>query len=201
MEIFLVIDPFHFVLFSFFFSAKTHCRKRCAEEKNSRFGTTESRTRRGKCGNCVRNFRLYKVFDLVCCCFASFQAAVEARVLVFEVAERHDMIVRLKNEINDIEQQLKQKDTHIQFKDEIIKKLRQQRRSYLKVSAIHARCVVLPFFLFGLSAYLSFYKCCLFISLTLFALFSVLLSPIFIDHFVVIRCLYVLRVNVVIIVG
>lgn len=58
---------------------------------------------------------------------------MEARVLVFEVAERHDMIVRLKNEINDIEQQLKQKDTHIQFKDEIIKKLRLQRRSYLKV--------------------------------------------------------------------
>lgn len=61
------------------------------------------------------------------------QAAVEARVLVFEVAERHDMIVRLKNEINDMEQQLKQKDTHIQFKDEIIKKLRLQRRSYSKV--------------------------------------------------------------------
>lgn len=43
------------------------------------------------------------------------------------------MIVKLKNEINDMEQQLKQKDTHIQFKDEIIKKLRLQRRSYLRV--------------------------------------------------------------------
>lgn len=52
---------------------------------------------------------------------------------MFEVAERHDMIVKLKNEINDMEQQLKQKDTHIQFKDEIIKKLRLQRRSYLRV--------------------------------------------------------------------
>lgn len=66
-------------------------------------------------------------------CFVVIQAAVEARVLVFEVAERHDIIVRLKNEINDMEQQLKQKDTHIQFKDEIIKKLRLQRRSYSKV--------------------------------------------------------------------
>lgn len=49
------------------------------------------------------------------------------------MAERHDTIVKLKNEINDMEQQLKQKDTHIQFKDEIIKELRQQRRGYLKV--------------------------------------------------------------------
>lgn len=91
----------------------------------------------------------HKVVVFVCCCFGSFQAAVEARVLVFEVAERHDTIVRLKNEINDIEQQLKQKDTHIQFKDEIIKKLRQQRRSYLKVLPLmHVAlfCSVLLFF-------------------------------------------------------
>lgn len=66
---------------------------------------------------------------------------------MFEVAERHDIIVRLKNEINDIEQQLKQKDTHIQFKDEIIKKLRQQRRSYLKVSCHSLFCSVLLFVL------------------------------------------------------
>lgn len=49
------------------------------------------------------------------------------------MAERHDIILKLKNEINDMEQQLKQKDTHIQFKDEIIKELRSRRRGYLKV--------------------------------------------------------------------
>lgn len=88
-------------------------------------------------------------------------------MLVFEVAERHDIILRLKNEINDIEQQLKQKDTHIQFKDEIIKKLRQQRRSYLKVChSVYCSVVVgfslslllleLVFFLFArLYGYLS----------------------------------------------
>lgn len=32
-----------------------------------------------------------------------------------------------------MEQQLKQKDTHIQFKDEIIKELRQQKRGILRV--------------------------------------------------------------------
>lgn len=50
------------------------------------------------------------------------------------MAERHDMIIKLKNEINEMEQQLKQKDTHIQFKDEIIKELRQQKRGFLRVS-------------------------------------------------------------------
>lgn len=66
-------------------------------------------------------------------CVDQSQAAVETRVLVQEVAERHDIIVKLKNEINDLEQQLKQKDTHIQFKDEIIKELRQHRRPNVKV--------------------------------------------------------------------
>lgn len=63
----------------------------------------------------------------------NLQAAVEARVLVLEVAERHDIIVKLKNELNEMEQLLMQKDTHIQFKDEIIRELRQQRRGIFKV--------------------------------------------------------------------
>lgn len=97
------------------------------------------------------------------------------------------MIVRLKNEINDIEQQLKQKDTHIQFKDEIIKKLRQQRRSYLKVSATHCsvlfRCsfvvvVVRLIRLFNVYIHPSFIHQ----PDSSFFLCSVLLSPIFIDH-------------------
>lgn len=66
----------------------------------------------------------------------SSQAAVETRALVQEVAERHDIIVKLKNEINDLEQQLKRKDTHIQFKDEIIKELRQHRRPNVKVTPV-----------------------------------------------------------------
>lgn len=63
----------------------------------------------------------------------NFQAAAEARVLVLEVAERHDIILKLKNELNEMEQLLMQKDTHIQFKDEIIRELRQQRRGNFKV--------------------------------------------------------------------
>lgn len=63
----------------------------------------------------------------------NLQAAAEARVLVLEVAERHDIIVKLKNELNEMEQLLMQKDTHIQFKDEIIRELRQQRRDNFKV--------------------------------------------------------------------
>lgn len=61
---------------------------------------------------------------------------METRVLVQEVAERHDIIVKLKNEINDLEQQLKQKDTHIQFKENIIRDLRQHRRPEVKVTIV-----------------------------------------------------------------
>lgn len=84
-------------------------------------------------------------------------------MLVFEVAERHDIILRLKNEINDIEQQLKQKDTHIQFKDEIIKKLRQQRRSYLKVCHSVYCSVVVVFFSFIVIVGVGFFSFCSFI--------------------------------------
>lgn len=63
------------------------------------------------------------------------KAAIDARVLILEVADRHDVIVKLKNELNDMEEQLKQKDTHIQFKDEIIKDLRREKRCNIKVSA------------------------------------------------------------------
>lgn len=66
--------------------------------------------------------------------FFIFQAALDARVLILEVAERHDAIIKLKNELNDMEEQLKQKDAHIQFKDEIIKELRRERREVFKVS-------------------------------------------------------------------
>lgn len=58
---------------------------------------------------------------------------MDARVLILEVAERHDAIIKLKNELNDMEEQLKQKDAHIQFKDEIIKELRRERRDIFKV--------------------------------------------------------------------
>lgn len=61
------------------------------------------------------------------------QTAVDTRILVFEVAERHDVILKLKSEVNDLEEKLKQMDTHIQFKDEIIKDLRKGRINHSKV--------------------------------------------------------------------
>lgn len=62
-----------------------------------------------------------------------FQEVVDTRVLIVEVAERHDTIMKLKAEVNELEDQLKQKDTHIHFKDEIIKELRKERNNLSKV--------------------------------------------------------------------
>lgn len=61
------------------------------------------------------------------------QSAVDTRVLILEVAERHDVILKLKNEVNELEEKLKQKDTHIHFKDEIIKELRKEKNNLTKV--------------------------------------------------------------------
>lgn len=61
------------------------------------------------------------------------QSAVDTRILVHEVAERHDVILRLKAEVNELEEKLKRMDTHIQFKDEIIKELRRERVILSKV--------------------------------------------------------------------
>lgn len=52
----------------------------------------------------------------------------DIRGLVMEVAEKHDTIVQCRREIMDMEEQLKLKDTHINFKDQIIKELRRERK-------------------------------------------------------------------------
>lgn len=49
---------------------------------------------------------------------------VDTRVLVEEVASRHDEIQKLKNENTSLEEQLKKQDKNICFRDEIIKELR-----------------------------------------------------------------------------
>lgn len=48
----------------------------------------------------------------------------DTKVLVQEVATRHDEIQRLKNENASLEEQLKNQDKKMIFKDEIIKELR-----------------------------------------------------------------------------
>lgn len=68
-----------------------------------------------------------------------FQSAVDTRVLVLEVAERHDIILKLKNEVNELEEKLKQMDNHIHFKDEIIKDLRKERNILSKVQHFYVK--------------------------------------------------------------
>lgn len=58
----------------------------------------------------------------------SKQSAEDTRILVKEVAERHDIIQKLRVEVNELEEKLKQMDARIQFKDEIIKDMRARER-------------------------------------------------------------------------
>lgn len=51
---------------------------------------------------------------------------MDVRALVLEVAEKHDAICKYRNELNRLEEQLKQKDLHIYFKDNIIRDLRRE---------------------------------------------------------------------------
>lgn len=64
------------------------------------------------------------------------QATADIQILVKEVADRHDVISNLRTEVNVLEDKLKQMDTHVQFKDEIIKDLRKKRKLLSKVTAL-----------------------------------------------------------------
>lgn len=63
------------------------------------------------------------------------QGNVDSKVLVQEVATRHDEIVKLKNENLSLEEQMKRQDKNIVFKDQIIKELRKDCK---KVSAVYS---------------------------------------------------------------
>lgn len=67
------------------------------------------------------------------------KTSIDTRALVMEVAEKHDSIVKYRNEINAMEEELKRKDVHIHFKDEIIREL---RRECKKVSIENATFIV-----------------------------------------------------------
>lgn len=46
--------------------------------------------------------------------------------LTIEVAEKHDIILSLKRDIQHLEEQCRQTNKHAQFKDDIIKELRRE---------------------------------------------------------------------------
>lgn len=55
-----------------------------------------------------------------------------------EVAEKHDQILRLKTEVNQLEENLRQANMQTHFKDDVIKELRRECRNLL-VSKIYGR--------------------------------------------------------------
>lgn len=59
------------------------------------------------------------------------QNLLDNRVLALEVAEKHDQILRLKTELNQLEENLRQANMQTHFKDDVIKELRRDCRNLL----------------------------------------------------------------------
>lgn len=60
-----------------------------------------------------------------------------------EVAEKHDVVLALRKEVADLEEQCRQVNMQAQFKDDIIKDMRKElKQATLKVSELH--CVKHP---------------------------------------------------------
>lgn len=51
--------------------------------------------------------------------------------MAVEVAEKHDQILRLKAEVNQLEKRLSQASMQTHFKDDVIKELRRECRSLM----------------------------------------------------------------------
>lgn len=73
----------------------------------------------------------------MCILSATVKTSIDARALVMQVAEKHDSIVKYRNEINAMEEELKRKDVHIYFKDEIIRDLRRECKKVLLEDATY----------------------------------------------------------------
>lgn len=56
---------------------------------------------------------------------------MDNRVLALEVAEKHDQILKLKAEVNQLEENLRQANMQTHFKDDVIKELRRECRNLL----------------------------------------------------------------------
>lgn len=52
-------------------------------------------------------------------------------MLALEVAEKHDQILRLKTEVNQLEENLRQANMQTHFKDDVIKELRRDCRNLM----------------------------------------------------------------------
>lgn len=66
--------------------------------------------------------------------FFYLQVAKDTTALVFEIADKHDQILSLKGEIKLLEDQLRQAESKLLYKDELIKGLRRDCRELAKVN-------------------------------------------------------------------
>lgn len=54
-------------------------------------------------------------------------------MLAIEVADKHDQILRLKSEVNQLEDNLRQANMQTHFKDDVIKELRRDCRNLMVI--------------------------------------------------------------------
>lgn len=64
------------------------------------------------------------------------QQLLDNRVLAVEVAEKHDQILRLKSEVNQLEDNLRQANMQTHFKDDVIKELRRDCRNLMVINQL-----------------------------------------------------------------
>lgn len=55
------------------------------------------------------------------------------RALAFEVADKHDQMIELRNQVNSLEEELKKAHKKVQFKDNVIRELRREIKNSTKV--------------------------------------------------------------------
>lgn len=60
----------------------------------------------------------------------------DSEALVMEIAIKHDDLSRIRRELNQLEEQLKAKDSHIAFKDNIVRDLRKEIRKVCVIEAV-----------------------------------------------------------------
>ena len=59
---------------------------------------------------------------------SSFQESLESReALASEVAEKHDQVMSLRKELQLLEEECHHLNMHVQYKEDVIKKLREER--------------------------------------------------------------------------
>ncbi|CAD7079621.1 unnamed protein product [Hermetia illucens] len=68
------------------------------------------------------------------------KAVANMRALAFEVADKHDQMIELRNQVNSLEEELKKAHKKVQFKDNVIRELRREIKNSTKIEENRPVC-------------------------------------------------------------